>query len=70
MENSTNMPAEDLLRQLLTHFFVTADGHLEWMYGEGGSVKDLMGADFEQALAPYLSEAAIANIQAAQAPGS
>lgn len=63
------MPAEDLLRQLLAHFYVTTGGHLEWMYGEGASIQDVLGKEFELALTPYLGEAAIASVEDALASG-
>lgn len=45
-----------ILRTLMTEFFVTADGHLEWGQNNGITVKDVFGSEFEQALVPYCLE--------------
>jgi hypothetical protein len=45
--------AEDLLRKLMTCFFIN-DGHLEWRYRDDITIDKVLGKETEIALANYL----------------
>lgn len=49
------MEAEQLLRRLLEHFYVSSYGGLEWTYIEGTTIREVADDAFELALLPYLS---------------
>lgn len=50
------MEAEELLKRLLEHFYVSRHGGLAWSYIEGTTIREVEGNDFELALLPYLRD--------------
>jgi hypothetical protein len=50
------MNADELLKKLLDHFYVSSYGGLEWSYIEGMTIQDVTDDKFELELIPYLSE--------------
>ena len=54
--------AEDLLKRLLTLFYVSSYGGLEWSYIEGTTIREVVDDKFELALIPFLSEEIAADL--------
>ena len=48
--------SEELLKRLLTLFYVSSYGGLAWSYIEGVTIRDLINEEFELALLPFLDD--------------
>jgi hypothetical protein len=48
--------AEELLKRLLNHFYVSSYGGLEWSYIEGTTIREIENDEFELTLMPFLDE--------------
>lgn len=53
MSNTKELTAKELLSELLTGFFISGNGGLEWGYQEGFTVRELLGLDIEKQLLKY-----------------
>lgn len=54
MSNTKELTAEELLSELLTGFFISGNGGLEWGYREGFTVREILSLDIEKQLLRYL----------------